>query len=128
MSDLGLAGIITAAAISTFGLVAFASDYSKEEIAEIAADANLDPAVLTLAGDPEYGEYLSGECTTCHQTSGDYDGIPPIVGYDEVFFKVAMHEYKQEAREHPVMRMIAGRLADDEIAALAAYFSQLQPE
>lgn len=105
-----------------------ASDYTQEELVEIATDAGIDPAVLMGKGDIEYGEYLSGECTTCHQTSGDYDGIPPIVGYDEVYFKVAMHEYKAKSREHPVMQMIAGRLAADEIAALAAYFAALEPE
>jgi cytochrome c len=33
-----------------------------------------------------------------------------------------MHAYKNKQRNHPVMQMIAGRLNDEEIAALAAYF------
>jgi cytochrome c len=37
-----------------------------------------------------------------------------------------MHAYKNEVRAHPVMRMIAGRLSDEEIAGLAAYFEGLQ--
>jgi cytochrome c len=36
-----------------------------------------------------------------------------------------MHAYKEKIRPHPVMQMMAGRLADDEIAALAAYFGGL---
>ena len=32
------------------------------------------------AGDRELGEYLSSECVTCHQLSGQFDGIPSIVG------------------------------------------------
>ena len=37
-------------------------------------------------------------------------------------FVVALHAYKNQNRPHPVMRMIAGKLSDEEIAALAAYF------
>jgi cytochrome c len=36
--------------------------------------------VLQIQGDPEYGEYLAGECVTCHQATGHADGIPSIVG------------------------------------------------
>ena len=91
-----------------------------------ALDHDLDPAILALKGDPEYGEYLSGECTTCHQAGGGDDGIPSITLWPEDQFVVAMHAYKNKQRKHPVMQMIAGRLADDEIAALAAYFKDLE--
>ena len=85
-----------------------------------------DPAILARKGDPEYGEYLSGECTTCHQAAGGDDGIPSITLWPEDQFVLAMHAYKNKQRKHPVMQMIAGRLADDEIAALAAYFKDLK--
>ena len=91
-----------------------------------ALDHDLDPAILALRGDPEYGEYLSGECTTCHQSGGSDEGIPSITLWPEDQFVVAMHAYKNKQRKHPVMQMIAGRLADDEIAALAAYFKDLE--
>ncbi len=87
---------------------------------------DLDPAVLALVGDPEYGEYLSGECTTCHQSAGGDDGIPSIVLWPEEDFVLAMHAYKTKKRNHPVMQMMAGRLGDEEIAALAAYFAKLE--
>ena len=38
-----------------------------------------------------------------------------------------MHAYRSKSRAHPVMNMIAGRLSDAEIAALAAYFATLEP-
>ena len=91
-----------------------------------APDHDLDPAILALVGDPEYGEYLSGECTTCHQATGGDDGIPSIVLWPESDFVVAMHAYKNKQRNHPVMQMVAGRLGDEEIAALAAYFAKLE--
>ncbi|MEW9918975.1 c-type cytochrome [Marimonas sp. MJW-29] len=91
-----------------------------------ASDHDLDPAILALVGDPEYGEYLSGECTTCHQASGGDAGIPSITLWPEEDFVVAMHAYKNKQRNHPVMQMVAGRLGDEEIAALAAYFAKLE--
>ena len=91
-----------------------------------ATDHNLDPAILALNGDPEYGEYLSSECTTCHQTAGGDDGIPSIVQWPEEDFVIAMHAYKNRDRPNPVMQMMAGRLNAEEIAALAAYFAILE--
>ena len=89
-------------------------------------DHDLDPAILAIKGDPAYGEYLSSECLTCHQRDGSSEGIPSITRWDEEDFVVAMHAYKRKLRPHPVMQMMAGRLSDEEIAALAAYFKDLE--
>lgn len=104
---------------------------SPQDIPEAAPTARkreveLSPEVLAIVGDADYGEYLSTECTTCHQTDGDYDGIPVITGWLAEDFVVAMHAYKRQIRPHPVMQMMAGRLSDEEIASLAAYFGALE--
>ena len=91
-----------------------------------AAEIVVDPAVLALQGDRDYGEYLSSECLTCHQATGKDDGIPSITGWPAENFVIALHAYKQKVRAHPVMQMMAGRLSDEEIAALAAYFQTLE--
>ena len=96
--------------------------------AEQAAEITLSEDVLAIVGDAEYGEYLSGDCTTCHRLDGSDDGIPNITGWPERAFVTAMHAYKQKAREHPVMQMMAGRLSDEEIAGLAAYFATLSTD
>lgn len=100
-----------------------------------AVDASADgPArsfadiVLALEGDPEYGEYLAGECVTCHQSSGHADGIPSIVGLPRDYFVQALFEYKTNVRSNEVMKLRVVNLANDEIAALAAYFSALEPQ
>ncbi len=80
----------------------------------------------TEEGDVELGEYLSAECVTCHQSNADTKGIPQIVGLDTEAFVDAMLAYKTKQREHPIMQMMAGRLNDEEIAALAAYFYSLK--
>jgi cytochrome c len=89
-------------------------------------EVELSPEILAIVGDPDYGEYLSTECTTCHQIDGDYDGIPVITGWYEEDFVLAMHAYKQGIRPHPVMKMMASRLSDEEIAALASYFGAFE--
>ena len=82
-------------------------------------------APARAAGDRALGEYLSAECVACHQLTGRYQGIPPIVAWPEETFVAAMNEYKLRRRANPVMQTIAARLSDEEIAALAAYFGSL---
>jgi cytochrome c len=91
-----------------------------------ATEVVLSPEILAIAGDTAYGEYLSSECLTCHLRSGSNDGIPGIIGWPVEDFVIAMHAYKQQIRPHPVMQMMAGRLSNEEIAALAAYFEGLE--
>lgn len=80
-----------------------------------------------FAGDADYGEFLSGQCTTCHQLSGKDQGIPAIVGWPADSFVAVMNSYKTKERENKAMQTIAASLGDEEIAALAAYFEKLQP-
>ena len=89
-------------------------------------DHSVDPTILAIQGDPEYGEYLSSECVSCHMTDGSSDGIPSITRWHPDDFVIAMHAYKDKLRPHPLMQMMAGRLSDEEIAALAAYFKDLE--
>ena len=81
---------------------------------------------LLAGADIGYGEYLSGECVTCHSQTGVDKGIPSINGLDAEVFASVMHAYKTGDMEHPVMQMVAGRLDDEQIASLAVYFSKLQ--
>lgn len=106
-------------------VIAFLATFSEggETGAAGGREVELDAAILALDGDPEYGEYLSAGCTTCHQASGEDKGIPSIVGWSAEDFVYAMHAYKLKVREHPVMQMMAGKLSAEEIAALAAYFA-----
>lgn len=79
------------------------------------------------SGDKAYGEYLSSECVTCHQLSGNFSGISPIVGWPEESFIEVMNTYREKKRDNAVMQTIAARLSDKDIAALAAYFGSLKP-
>jgi cytochrome c len=78
--------------------------------------------------DPAFGEYLSSECVTCHRLAGDFKGIPPIIGWPDESFIEIMNEYRTKKRPNQVMQTIAGKLSDEEVAALAAFFGALKPK
>lgn len=94
--------------------------------AMLLGSAAAGPAVA--GGDRELGEYLSSECVTCHQISGRFDGIPSIVGRDEPELVAALTEYRDKVRDNQVMRAIAAKFNDEEIAALASYFASIEKQ
>lgn len=72
--------------------------------------------------DVELGRYLSSECMTCHGTAKADSTIPNIYGLGEAHFVEVIRAYRVKALPNPVMQSIAGRLSDEDIAALAAFF------
>ena len=95
------------------------------------ASTSLLAAVLAWTGpaasnDIAYGEHLSGECATCHRKDGLEKGIPAIIGWPIDQFVAVLKSYKAKERPHELMRTIAGRLSDEEMAALAAYYATLK--
>lgn len=108
-------------------LIAYLRSFSGDSATDLAgAGFTVAPEVLAIAGDVAYGEYLGSECKACHLASGGDDGIPNIVGLSTDDFAIAMHAYRAKYRENQVMQLVAGRLDDEEIAALAAYFKDLK--
>lgn len=124
MNFRGIANARDRADLLTFLRTWSASPANIPEAAPTAPrDPPVDAAILSIKGDREFGRYLGAECTTCHQASGADRGIPSITGWPVGTFVTVMHAYKNKVRPHAVMRMIAGRLSNEEIAALAAYFA-----
>ncbi|MGY6706776.1 MAG: c-type cytochrome [Rhizobiaceae bacterium] len=111
---------IPALALSAGLSIAIADEKEPEIDATVAA-------ILEIDGDPAYGEFLGGECATCHRRSAPAEGIPQISGIDEHHFVRAMVEYREGVRANEVMRTTAARLSDEEIAALAAHFTEREP-
>lgn len=73
-----------------------------------------------------YGEYLAGECTTCHSTTGADKGIPSIIGWDAEDFVETLKYYKTGERDNPAMVDVAKNLDDEQMKALAVYFASLE--
>ena len=83
-------------------------------------------SVNAKAADLAYGEYLAGECVACHRAGADA-AIPPIHTMPTADFIQALHaDYRDGRRDHELMRTVARSLGDEEMAALAAYFEQLE--
>lgn len=72
----------------------------------------------------DLGEYLSGECTACHQLSGKSDGIPAITGWPAESFELVMLAYKEGERDHALMQTVARRFSEDDFKALAVFFEK----
>lgn len=98
------------------------------KVADLAdANYNRDPAVskiLETPADIEYGEYLAGECLTCHQAGDNSGRVPPIHKLTPDYFIFALLEYQNGARSNRVMQTVTGSLGVEEIAALSAVFSR----
>ena len=107
---LALAIMFCAMSVVMFGAISGAA--SQTDLADQIAKADLG-----------YGEYLAGECAACHQKSGK--GIPQINGIEAETFVTIMKAYRSKELDNKVMQMMAGRLDDEQITSLAAYFSLL---
>ena len=81
--------------------------------------------LLALEGDIEYGEYLSGECKACHKSYSENASIPTIENKPNREIKIALFAFREGYRENEAMQMIAKRLTNEEIAALAHYFESI---
>ncbi len=110
-----LAGILLAMAHAT----AVHADTQSEAIMAILAKADAD-----------YGEYLSGQCATCHHAQGKSNGIPSVLGLPDVYLVQTILEYKnaRAERTNPTMVNIAKNLSDEEIGSLAKFLSTQKAE
>lgn len=94
----------------------------------VAFAASLSGGPALASGDVALGEYLSSECTACHQSTGrQVGGIPAIVGHPADQFVALMNAYKTKQRDNVVMQTIATRLTEEELLALASYYESLKP-
>ena len=76
--------------------------------------------------------YTQVGCIGCHSIPGykasfpTVYSVPMIAGQSEKFIANALIAYRKGDRNHPTMKGIAGSLTDQDIADLAAYFSNLE--
>ena len=80
---------------------------------------------LLDGADFDYGEYLSGQCLTCHQSSSS-EGIPAINGAEALYIAKKLILYKNKELENEVMQLVASALDKEQIASLAIYFNSLE--
>ncbi|MCZ0734912.1 c-type cytochrome [Phreatobacter sp. AB_2022a] len=102
---------------------------ARAAFAGLMAACTVGPSGMARAGDRALGEYLAGECVTCHRLSAPArDGIPAIAGWPDAQFVAVLKSYRLKERDNPIMQTVAARLSDEEMEALAAYFGGVAAE
>jgi len=81
------------------------------------------------AADPQRGAVLANTCMGCHGIPG-YNNVyptyrvPKLGGQNSAYLEAALKAYRSGDRQHPTMQAQAGPMTDEDIANIAAYFSQ----
>ena len=85
-------------------------------------------SLVTIADDLDLGKQKAKMCVACHGVNGlsKSDDIPSIAGQGERYLIKAMNEFKSKVRENIQMSMVAETLSEEDIKALAAYFSNIK--
>ena len=84
-----------------------------------------------ITGNAENGSKKVAMCVGCHGIIGyqasfpEVHKVPMIAGQSATYIVSALTAYKGGDRKHPTMRAIADSLSEQDIADLAAYYSQL---
>jgi cytochrome c553 len=99
------------------------------------AAASLAPGLVSAqaaapAGDPQKGSQKVQMCQGCHGILGwrtaypEVYRVPKIAGQHPGYIVAALKEYRALQRSHPSMDAIAASLSDQDMADIAAYYSQ----
>lgn len=86
---------------------------------------------LAQEGDAQRGQAAAATCTACHQANGSGMNIPGgeswprLAGLDAGYIAKQLHDFKQGRRQNASMMPFAAMLSDEQIADVAAYYSQM---
>ena len=74
-------------------------------------------------------EMVMGKCFLCHGATGDSSSplYPKLAGQNAAYLMKQLRNFKSGARESNDMRKIVADMDDDDMHAVAHYFSQQQP-
>lgn len=83
-----------------------------------------------IVGNPRAAPAKIEMCIGCHAIPGykatfpEVYPVPMIGGQSAKYIEAALNAYKKGDRKHPTMQGIAASLSDQDIADVAAYYSQ----
>lgn len=86
---------------------------------------------LAFEGDAKRGRAVAATCTACHQADGSGMNIPGgeswprLAGLDADYLAKQLHDFKAGRRQNATMAPFAKMLDDQQIADVAAYYSQM---
>ena len=84
-----------------------------------------------VKGDVKAGEKKIAMCIGCHGIVGyqasfpEIHKVPMISGQSGAYISSALDAYRKGDRKHPTMRGVAASMSEQDIAAVAAYYSQM---
>jgi cytochrome subunit of sulfide dehydrogenase len=89
-------------------------------------------AAVGLATGPAHAQsanYLVANCANCHGTDGNAQGAGswPLAGKSKSYLIEQMAAFKAGTRQATIMHQISKGYSDDQIAAMAEYFSKQKP-
>jgi len=80
--------------------------------------------VSAQGADPNLGRNLAAACANCHGTHGvSQGGFPSLAGQPRSQFVRLMQEFRAGKRPATIMHQISKGYTDEQMEALAAYFS-----
>ncbi len=86
---------------------------------------------MALEGNVERGEMAAGTCVACHQADGSGMNVPGgeswprLAGLDADYIAKQLHDFKEGRRHNASMMPFANMLDDQQIADVAAYYSEM---
>lgn len=110
----------------------FVNNLSDQDIAVLAEYYASQELAIAASGDTalvDKGRHLAGYCAACHGMRGEpaANEWPILAGQHAPYLKRQLLAYQEEERIHSLMQAAIAHLGEEEFAALAAYYSQLQP-
>lgn len=118
-----------AAAMSEEDMADLSAYYTEQKLTASHAAPNERGKTLFLAGNPDVG---LPACTGCHgpeARGNEPAAFPALRGQNAAYLAKTLHDFKTQSRyndRNEMMRSIAGRLGDDDIAAVSDYLAGLQ--
>ena len=92
--------------------------------ATFVAGAALASPVSAQGSDPNIGRNLAAACANCHGTQGvSQQGMPNLAGQQRSQLAQQMRDFRTGKRPATIMHQISKGYTDEQIDALAAYFS-----
>ena len=90
----------------------------------LVTGAAVASTVSAQGADPNLGRNLAAACANCHGTNGvSQGGIPSLAGEPRAQISRLMQEFRAGKRPATIMHQLAKGYTDEQIEALAAYFS-----
>ena len=97
--------------------------------AALIAAATGVPTALAQGPDPNFGRNLAAACANCHGTNGaSQPGMPALAGQEKVYLAQQLRDFRAGKRPATIMHQLAKGYTDEQIDALASYFSVQRPK